>query len=292
MHVGFIGFGLIAGSIAHAIRVNPATASWTIAAWSPSGEGPARARTDRVITVAAKEPEAVLTDADLVILAAPATACLTLIDKLVGEWRHLLRPDAIVTDVASTKAMIVERADATGLWFVGGHPMAGREAAGYGAADPELFVDRPWIVVPGALAGANDVQRVVELATACRARAIEMDAAVHDRTVAGISHLPLIVAAAFVEAVAGTRERPRDDWPAAADLAAGGWRDATRVARGDPAMGAAIAATNGPLIAARLRDLRVVLDGWLAELEASGGSDEAAMAARFAAARAVLDESP
>jgi hypothetical protein len=56
-------------------------------------------------------------------------------------------------------------------------------------------------------------------------------------------------------------------------------------------MGAAIAATNGPAIAARLRDLRAVLDGWLAELEASGGPDEAAMAARFAAARAVLDES-
>jgi prephenate dehydrogenase len=170
--------------------------------------------------------------------------------------------------------------------------MAGREAAGYRSADPELFVDRPWIVVPGALAGANDVQRVVELATACRARAIEMDAAVHDRTVAGISHLPLIVAAALVEAVAGTLERPRDDWPAAAALAAGGWRDTTRVARGDPAMGAAIAATNGPVVAARLRDLQAVLDGWLAELEASGGSDEAAMAARFAAARAALDESP
>jgi predicted NUDIX family phosphoesterase len=112
-----------------------------------------------VVTVAAKTPEAVLADADLVILAAPATACLALIDQMVGPWRHLLRPDAIVTDVASTKAMIVERADATGLWFVGGHPMAGRETAGYGAADPELFVDRPWIVVPGALAGANDVQR-------------------------------------------------------------------------------------------------------------------------------------
>jgi prephenate dehydrogenase len=292
MHVGFIGFGLIAGSIARAVRANPATASWTIAAWSPSGEGPTRAKADRVVTVAAKTPEAVLADADLVILAAPATACLALIDQMVGPWRHLLRPDAIVTDVASTKAMIVERADATGLWFVGGHPMAGRETAGYGAADPELFVDRPWIVVPGALAGANDVQRVVDLATACRARAIEMDAAVHDRTVAGISHLPLIAAAALVEAVAGTRERPRDDWPTAAALAAGGWRDATRVARGDPAMGAAIAATNAAAIAARLRDLRAALDGWLAELEASGGPDESALVARFAEARAALEESP
>jgi prephenate dehydrogenase len=119
-----------------------------------------------------------------------------------------------------------------------------------------------------------------------------MDAAVHDRTVAGISHLPLIVAAALVEAVAGTRDRPRDDWPAAAALAAGGWRDGTRVARGDPAMGAAIAATNASAIAARLRDLRVVLDGWLAELEASGGPDESALTTRLAAIQAVLEETP
>ncbi len=292
MHVGFIGFGLIAGSIARAVRANPATASWTIAAWSPSGEGPARARADRVIAVVAKAPEAVLADADLVILAAPATACLSLIDQLTGPWRHLLRPDAIVTDVASTKAMIVARADATGLWFVGGHPMAGRETAGYAAADPDLFVDRPWIVVPGALAGATDVQRVTDLATACRAHVVEMDAKVHDRTVAGISHLPLIVAAALVESVAGTRDRPRDDWPAAAALAAGSWRDATRVARGDPTMGAGIAATNGPALAARLRDLRSVIDSWLADLDKKGGPDEAAIAARLAAARAALEEVP
>jgi prephenate dehydrogenase len=291
MHIGFIGFGLIAGSAAQAVRANPATASWTMAAWSPSGEGPARAKTDRVIDVAAKAPEAVLADADLVMLAAPATACLPLIDKLAGSWRHLLRPDAIVTDVASTKAMIIERADAAGLWFVGGHPMAGRESSGYAAADKDLFVDRPWIVLPGALAGPSDVQRVGDLARACRANVVEMaDAAAHDRAVAGISHLPLIVAAALVEAVAGTRGGPRDDWPSSALLAAGGWRDSTRVARGDPAMGAAIAVTNAPALAARLRDLQAVLAGWLTELERSGGPDEAAARDRLAAARSLLEE--
>jgi prephenate dehydrogenase len=292
MHVGFIGFGLIAGSIARAVRANPATASWTIAAWSPSGEGPAQAKADQVIGLAAKSPEAALADADLVVLAAPATACLSLIDQLTGPWRHLLRPDAIVTDVASTKAKIVARADATGLWFVGGHPMAGRETVGYAASDPDLFVDRPWIVVPGALAGPTDLQRVTDLATACRAHVVEMDAMAHDRTVAGISHLPLVLAAALVEAVAGTSDRPRDDWPVAADLAAGGWRDMTRLARGEPAMGAAIAATNGPAVAARLRDLRTVIDSWLADLERKGGPDENSIAARLAAARAVLEESP
>jgi prephenate dehydrogenase len=123
-----------------------------------------------------------------------------------------------------------------------------------------------------------------------------MDAAAHDRAVAGISHLPLIVAAALVEAVAGApvaggpATGPRDEWAIAADLAAGGWRDSTRVARGDPAMGAAITVTNAPALAARIRDLQAVLDAWLVELERPGGPDEATIRERLAAARAVLDQ--
>ena len=126
-----------------------------------------------------------------------------------------------------------------------------------------------------------------------------MDAAAHDRAVAGISHLPLVVAAALVEAVAGTTGAAgagagmtAADWPDAAGLAAGGWRDTTRVARGDPAMGAAIAVTNAPALAARLRDLRTALDAWLAELERPGGPDEGAIAKRLQAARAILEETP
>jgi prephenate dehydrogenase len=298
MQVGFIGFGLIAGSIARAIRANPATVGWTMAAWSPSGDGPRQAAADGVVDVAAVDPEAVLPGADLVVLAGPATACLAHMDRLGGAWRSLLAADAVVTDVASTKAMLVGRADAAGLRYVGGHPMAGRDVAGYDGADPDLFADRPWVIVPGARATTADVERVAALARACRARVVEMDAGAHDRAVAGISHLPLVVAAALVEAVAdttplsgGRASMTGDDWPVAAGLAAGGWRDTTRVARGDPAMGAAIAVTNAPALAARLRDLRAVLDAWLAELERPGGPDERAIAARLQAARAILDES-
>jgi prephenate dehydrogenase len=290
MDLGFVGFGLIGGSIARAVRGNSKTARWRMTAWSPSGSGPAKALKDRIVDVAATSPEAAVTEADLVILAAPATACLQLIDQLVGPWRNQLRPDAVVTDVSSTKTRIVERADSAGLWFVGGHPMAGLETAGYEASEAGLFVDRPWIIVPGALAGPSDVARVVELATACRARVVQMDAKAHDRAVSAISHLPLVVAAALAEAVAGTPAAVRDDWPAARALAAGGWRDTTRVGRGDPAMGAAIAVTNAPVLAKRIRDLRSVLDEWLAELERKGGPREAVIAERLVAARTILEE--
>jgi prephenate dehydrogenase len=247
-----------------------------------------------VVDVAAPTAEALLPGADLVVLAGPATACLADIASLAGPWRDALPAGAVVTDVASTKGMLLAAADAAGLRYVGGHPMAGRESTGFTSAEADLFVGRPWVVVPGAHADAADIARVAMLANACGARVIEMDADAHDRAVAGISHLPLVVAAALAEAVALTG--PADgralatDWPDAAALAAGGWRDTTRVARGDPAMGAAIAVTNAPALAARLRDLQIVLDGWLAALERPGGPDEAAITERLRTARTILEE--
>src|SRR5207245_11252141 len=120
---------------------------------------------------------------------------------------------ATVTDVASTKKAIVERADAHGLRFVGGHPMAGRETTGYESASPDLFVDRPWVVVPGALAEAHDVRRIEDVAEGCRARPFRMSAPEHDAATAAISPLPLVVAAALVEAIVGRPGGPdRRDW--------------------------------------------------------------------------------
>lgn len=288
MRVAFLGLGLIGGSIAHALRTS--RPGWTVAAWSPSGAGPADARDAGVVDVVAATAAHALDGAAIVVLAAPPSACLELIDELAGSLRDHLDPAVTVTDVASTKAAIVARADAARLRFVGGHPMAGRELSGFGAADPELFRDRPWIVVPGLHAGPADRSLVEDLAAACGARPLPMTAADHDVAVAAISHLPLVVAAALVEAVAGGEGPPRPGWAAAAPLAAGGWRGTTRLARGDVEMGAGIAATNPGPIAAGIRELRAVLDGWLTDLEQPGGPDEAAIRARLAAARRRLEE--
>jgi prephenate dehydrogenase len=291
MRIALLGFGLIGGSIARAIRERGAAADGqSIAAWSPSGGGPAAALRDGVIDTAAERPDEALAGADLVVLAGPAPICLAQLDDLAGPWRELPAAAAVVTDVASSKAAIVLRATALGLRFVGGHPMAGREASGYDAATPDLFVDRPWVVVPTADDAA--VGRVEELAVATGARPVRMTAAAHDEAVAAISHLPLVVAAALVEAVVGAGSTEREDWPTAAGLAAGGWRDMTRLARGDVAMGAGIVATNGPAIAARVRDMIAVLETWLAELERSGGPDEDEVAARLRTARDRLDAMP
>jgi arogenate dehydrogenase (NADP+) len=118
-----------------------------------------------------------------------------------------------------------------------------------------------------------------------------MDAAAHDSAVAAISHMPLVLSAAMVEAVAGGPGEPeREDWRAAEVLAATGWAGMTRLARGEPGMGAGIAATNSVALAGRLREVRAVIDLWLKELERDGGPVADALLARFESARQRLTE--
>jgi prephenate dehydrogenase len=288
MRIALLGLGLIGGSIVRAVR----SYGWGIAAWTPSGEGPRRAREAGVIDTAAATIGEAVAGADLVILAAPAGTCLALLDELSGAARAALAPDAVITDVASSKALVCERAAALGLRFVGGHPMAGKETSGFTAADGTLFQGRPWVVVapPG---DPRATGRVEMLAAACGARVVRMTAAEHDTAVAAISHAPILVAAALVEAVCGgPGAEPMPGWDTARGLAATGWASATRLARGDPAMGAGIASTNAAPVAARLREIRARLDEWIALLEvtdADGLADEALIRNRLAAARDRLD---
>ena len=124
------------------------------------------------------------------------------------------------------------------------------------------------------------------LAIACEARPVRLGAAEHDAAVAAISHLPLVLAAALVEAVSGPADGPeRADWPLARSLAASGWRDMTRLAEGDPEMAAGILATNGGPIVERLRAVRAVIDSWLAATDSLEDPDPEALQRRFAAAR-------
>jgi prephenate dehydrogenase len=289
MRVALLGLGLIGGSIARSLRRD--RGDWWIAAWSPTGDGPRSALEAGVVDEAADAPAAAMRDADLVVLAGPPLATLDQVGALGRGELAQVGPDTVVTDVASTKALIRLTADDHGLRFVGGHPMAGRESNGWLAATDDLFEGRPWILVPGRHARPGDADRVAALARACRARPIEMTAEDHDAAVAAISHLPLVAAAALVEAVAGVDgASPRASWPAASGLAAGGWESMTRLARGDVAMGSGILATNAGPIADAIRELRAALDAWLVELERDGGPDVDRLRTKLAAARERLDE--
>ena len=260
--------------------------------WRP-GRRAATARARRSPTASStwprRPPGSALADADLV---DPGRAR----DRLPGAHRRAggsvagapCRRPRVVTDVASTKTAILRRADAAGLRFVGGHPMAGLETAGYAAADGRLFVDRPWVVVarrarrarrrrPGR--GPRDGLRGPGRPAGCRrprpSGGGHQPSAPSRRGLAGREHR---------RPARGRSRRPRSSWPPAAG--------ATRP--GSPAAIRRWARRSWPPTrrrsAARIRDLRAVLDGWLAELERPGGPDEAAVRDRLAAARASLDE--
>lgn len=167
-----------------------------------------------------------LADADLVILAAPARA-------LVPSGRALLpylRPDAIITDVGGVKAPVVE--GLAGARFVGGHPMAGSEKGGVLNADAALLENAVWALTPepGAT-DPNDLLRVRAFVEALGAKPIEVTPQLHDRLVATVSHLPYLAAIALTALVAEGEESGLMML-----LAAGGFRDLTRVASGDPTM--------------------------------------------------------
>jgi prephenate dehydrogenase len=285
LRLAIIGLGLIGGSIARAIRSGRTESSIdSIVAWSPTGSGPAAALADGVIDRTAVSLADALDGAQLVVLATDPLSCLELLDKIAAT--DLPGEPPTITDVASTKAAIVKRADRLRLSFVGGHPMAGLESSGYGHSRSDLFEARPWVICPGAQARPIDLERVGQLVTGCGAQAHRISAGEHDRAVAAISHLPLALAAALVQAVSDG-----DDWPIARALAAGGWSSATRLARGDVAMGAGIAATNGPELARRIRAMLSQLDGWLADLEATPddpGATAQRIAVRLQAARESL----
>jgi prephenate dehydrogenase len=282
MRVAIIGLGQIGGSVGRALIA--AGDGWHVAGWTRSADARRAAASDG-LQIASSIDDA-CRDADLVVLAAPPLACLDLLDALAGPLRASLGADAVITDVTSTKVALAGRAATTGLRFVGGHPMAGREATGYAASDPTLFAGRPWVVTPPEPADAEAEERVAQVATACGAEVIRLDPATHDAAVAAISHLPLVVATALVEAIAAG-----PDWPLERRLAAGGWAGMTRLARGDVEMGTGILATNAPAVAARLRDLRDVLDGWLADLEAVP-VDVERLRDRLASARSLTIDEP
>jgi prephenate dehydrogenase len=286
--IAFLGLGLIGGSIVLALR--DAGYQGAIAAWTPDGHGPGEALRRGSIDVAARTPEEALREADLVVLAGPPLAVLSSIASLAGPWRESLSPGVTITDVASTKALIVAAATTTGagLPFVGGHPMAGRETTGVEAASADLFVGRPWVIDPGDAAEAH-VRIVVALAQAAGAVTSRLSSAEHDAVVASISHVPLVVSAALAEAIA-VAPGGAASWPMARLLAASGWRDMTRLAKGDPEMGAGILATNPAAVAAGLRAVRDALDSWIADLER--GPDSDAIRRRLERVKAELEVVP
>jgi prephenate dehydrogenase len=181
--------------------------------------------------------------ADLVILAVPVLA----IQKLLGDLDGLLDPDTVITDTGSSKTEIMRTAAkvlGSHVGFVAGHPMAGKTEFGPNAAEAELFEGAQWVIVPSVNASERAITMVTSLAETLGAKPLVMDGAEHDAYVAAISHMPMMAATALF-----SMGRASEAWPELSRLAAGGFKDMTRLAGTDPAMAYDLAVTNRENIA-------------------------------------------
>ena len=210
-----------------------------------------------------------LVGADLVFICTPIQRIL----ELIAEIGRLAEPGALITDVGSTKRRIVAAARAhcgDGIHFVGGHPMAGSEKSGVTAADPFLFQNAIYILVPDDAVPADRYRALIDLLRLIGARVLELEADHHDRAVAAISHLPQMLATSLVEMV-GRLNEERDHY---LPLAAGGFRDLTRIASSPFAMWEDIVATNADEIGGMIDRYIAALKDVKARLgEASLGGD-------------------
>lgn len=174
-----------------------------------------------------EELPAALAEADLVFLCTPIERILELLPQVMSS----VMPGAVVTDVGSTKRMIVAeavRCRREGVHFVGGHPMAGSEKAGITAADPFLFQNAIYILVPDEGVVPDDKHNaLVELVRTLGAKVVQLSVDDHDEVVAAVSHLPQMIATTLVEMVGEMNEEGEGRF---LPLAAGGFRDLTRIA--------------------------------------------------------------
>ncbi|SEN28297.1 prephenate dehydrogenase [Lihuaxuella thermophila] len=251
--VAILGVGLIGGSLALDLKERTGA---EVIGYDRSGEDLHFAEAIGAIDEGKTDLEQAVKDADIIIIALPVEKIKQTIDSLC---QLPLRRGCIVTDVGSTKSEIVERArklKERGITFIGGHPMAGSHRSGIKAARSLLFENAYYVLTPEPDIPVSDVQRLSRLLyLATRAELVIMDPVHHDRIVGAISHLPHIIAAGLVNQVGDYNES--NEW--FHRLAAGGFRDLTRIGASHPIMWRDILLSN------RTQLIRL-LDDWIAQM--------------------------
>lgn len=280
-NVGFIGLGLIGGSIAKNIKKLYPEASLIAAT---SGEETLRqAHADGLIENDTFLPLEDFATCDLLFLCSPVTVNLSYLRKL----KPVLAPHCLLTDVGSVKGDIARAVKDLGLekQFIGGHPMAGSEAIGYEHSSEYLLENAYYILTPGEGVPEETFRDFYQLIKQMGAIPLPMSPDKHDFSTAAISHLPHVVAASLVNLI-----READDENATLKtIAAGGFRDITRIASSSPVMWQNICLTNQ-------REILHLLDLYLEKLQTFrtelANADSENLLAEFQSAKDYRDNLP
>ena len=252
MKIGFIGLGLIGGSIARAVRHFYPEAE--IIAFSRTRASVEQAVLDGVVN---RIPDGVnedFGDCGYIFLCAPVADN----EKYLEKLKPLIRPSCIITDVGSTKCDIHARVSELDMEtnFIGGHPMAGSEKTGYANSKRILIENAYYMITPAAKVPQEAVDQYRDFVESLKALPLVLDFKTHDYVTAGISHLPHIIASSLVNLV-----RDSDTKDGIMKLvAAGGFKDITRIASSSPEMWEQICMTNRKNISSILNDYIHSLD--------------------------------
>ena len=227
--LGLIGCGLMGGSFALALK--RAKLVKRVVGYSKSPSTTERAKQLGVIDVAAPSALLAVSGADLVLMAVPVAAS----EATFKAIRHGIGAETLVMDVGSTKSDVIQAAR-VGLegklkCFVPAHPIAGKEVAGIEHADAELFAGRQVVLTPIKATLRSNVQRASQVWTGVGAHVSTMTHEAHDSAFAAVSHLPHLLAFAFMNGIAA-----QPDAKQFLELAGPGFRDFTRIAAGEPTL--------------------------------------------------------
>ena len=230
-----IGTGLIGGSVGMALRAQ---------GWHVTGTDADRDTAARAVALGALDVEGEDREADLVVVATPVHVAAGIITDILGSpsWN----PAAVVTDVGSVKGPLLAAVDRPR--FVGGHPMAGSEQVGIDGASAELFFGATWVLTPTPSTDPAAYAQVRTVLAGFGANVVALDPAEHDSLVAVVSHVPHLTAATLMALAADLGE----EHGALLQLAAGGFRDMTRIAAGQPSIWPGICDDNADAIVATL----------------------------------------
>ncbi len=256
MKIGIIGLGLIGGSLGLDLR----SLGHQILGVSRQAQTCELAIARGAVDEASPDL-ALLAAAEVIFVCTPIAA----IQSTVAQLLPHLAATTILTDVGSVKTPIVQAI--APLWpnFVGGHPMAGTAETGIAAAQTHLFVDRPYVLTPTETTPAAAVATVTELVRSLQSRIYHCTPAAHDRAVAWISHLPVMVSGSLIAACAG--ETDPVILELAQQLASSGFRDTSRVGGGNPELGRMMAQYNREALLRSLHQYRQTLDQWVILIE-------------------------
>lgn len=277
-----IGLGLIGGSIALAIQKAP---NIKVLGYDTNEKTRELAKTLKVVHEVVDDIESACSIADFIIFGTPVNATLEWIEK-IKDWD--LKKDVIVTDTGSTKTLIMNKAKILkekGITFIGGHPMAGSHKSGILAAKLYLFESAYYLLTPFEDEHGENVTKLIDLLKFTFAKIIKVDAKEHDHMTAVVSHFPHLVAASLVHQLHSENQKN----PLTSLLAAGGFRDITRIASSSPSLWTDIVVQNR-------EELMGQLDDWLAEMhrvkDILTENDMGEIEQYFAVAKKVRDELP